>query len=1157
MSKETKSSGFKKDLEYDYNKYINKFGELEGEVNRLLISSATATSPIVVSSVTWRNEHNQESYEETQQRLELEKLRRTEKTKSSHYQSWVDHGLFHRKLTFENGNNFYITTATVETDYDFGDGDFLISYWGTDARRVQSLMKFDIGDESPKNGELLIVGDFTPKKRDLINIRYKNKTGKQEYRSAKRAIENLEDEIPEIKPLIDTENFFRLKFSLAGMGDQSKALYDTNNAIIDGAAGTGKSTIALQKLKYLHETENISQKDMFVIVKNKEAISHFKTLLQDDELKLNDVEIQTVSSLFEILELDLNICKGDITQAIKSSKDLRNRILNDITNINRINLEKHFIHLFSKIGKQRFIDTLNTMLNEINSDKSKKEEVIQIDLDIGRINEDLISDDIEDEIKLELLDELKKLKNRRIQVTGENYKKALEIFETIPEKVSIAIYDEIVKYNYKAVDIEQVKTLSWIRKYINFYLEQERADKQLAETLEEIQLLRSLDEYNEELSGVQVELLRVMEELNFNSESDVLKKEFKTLKNKEKKIKSDIRKHTLLPAKQSRLENRLTKIFAVDQRDKRVYEKVLTAIYMTDQYITSVYLKEYSKAQSYLIRYYLLDMTKPFDTFIIDEAQDYSVVELELLRLQAKRVVLTGDILQNIQDNDLETWEDIINLDDVFGVENKAGDIDLNIFNLKHNFRQTYQLANASFNFRQLLLEGGIEDIEKEYYTSEKEFYGVPYSLPLLKYMPTDKKFKQYFDKKIQNIKNTYSSKIPIALIYKDTKEKEKYENILQHLRIGYDAKNLKNIDVILINILEAKGKEFPIVVCNIDEMKDKELYLIMTRAQFELDFITYNNDCSNQKIGQLVKHKWIKTDGIKGFSDFDVETEVAERKIDDLQSLWVGRNETFSKNIIDKLTTNDTKNVERLENQLDDIVVADEKVNDEKLSVDSDIKTTREKIGDHESDVIQTDDEIEIDVIFDEQKYKKSFVEQLLKQEIGANKKEIVFIRKEVDRDSTKIHNEIKSFLYKTYKGYCQSCGFTFRKTSDHQNSFEKFSWDDKRIVKINKNFISSAESLSLCRNCTANIKFGSFEPLFLKKILNIESFQIKSFDEIISILHNIIDVTPPEIFIDHTEFNDMFALEIKLNQKDRNIFFTKEHLIQFIIFLQLEKEI
>ncbi len=271
---------FKYNLNYDYDKYISKLDELEKDLEDLAEKHPIPVSSGVVSSATWHNEHSQESYEDTQQRLALEKKKRELESEKRDLRSWIDHGLFQRKLTFANGNNFYVTTASRKVDYNFGNGDFLISYWGTDAQRVQSLMKFDIGDESPKNGELLLVGDFRPKNRDLVDIRYKNKKGKQEYKSAKKTIDNLEDETPEEKPLIDTEKFFRLKFNLAGIGDQSKALYDTNNAIIDGAAGTGKSTIALQKLKYLHETENVSQANMAVIVKNKEAISYYDKAIE-------------------------------------------------------------------------------------------------------------------------------------------------------------------------------------------------------------------------------------------------------------------------------------------------------------------------------------------------------------------------------------------------------------------------------------------------------------------------------------------------------------------------------------------------------------------------------------------------------------------------------------------------------------------------------------------------------------------------------------------------------------------------------------------------------------------------------------------------------------------------------------------------------------
>lgn len=45
-------------------------------------------------------------------------------------------------------------------------------------------------------------------------------------------------------------------------------------------------------------------------------------------------------------------------------------------------------------------------------------------------------------------------------------------------------------------------------------------------------------------------------------------------------------------------------------------------------------------------------------------------------------------------------------------------------------------------------------------------------------------------------------------------------------------------------------------------------------------------------------------------------------------------------------------------------------------------------------------------------------------------------------------------------------------------------------------------------------------------------------------------------DIFKEHIDFDEIFALEIELNKKNRNLYFTKEHLIQFITFLQLEEK-
>jgi len=181
----------------------------------------------------------------------------------------------HRRLTFKNSEEyFYVTTDSINREnYQFGK-DYLLSYWGTDKGRVEALLKFEIGDESPANGELICYGDFEPSGEDLKNIRYKCIHGKHEFKSAKYTLENCGE--TDTEELINIDKFFRLKFKLADIGEQSKALFDMNNSIIDGSAGTGKSTIALQKLKYLEFNKKVPQEKMRIIVKNKQVISHFK-----------------------------------------------------------------------------------------------------------------------------------------------------------------------------------------------------------------------------------------------------------------------------------------------------------------------------------------------------------------------------------------------------------------------------------------------------------------------------------------------------------------------------------------------------------------------------------------------------------------------------------------------------------------------------------------------------------------------------------------------------------------------------------------------------------------------------------------------------------------------------------------------------------------
>lgn len=142
----------------------------------------------------------------------------------------------------------------------------------------------------------------------------------------------------------------------------------------------------------------------------------------------------------------------------------------------------------------------------------------------------------------------------------------------------------------------------------------------------------------------------------------------------------------------------------------------------------------------------------------------------------------------------------------------------------------------------------------------------------------------------------------------------------------------------------------------------------------------------------------------------------------------------------------------------------------------------------------------------------------------------------------------ETKEFFRRRdqYAGCCQICGFTFR-TKTGQNYCERFTWTDGRKSKRIASVIIPGNSLCLCGRCNSIIQGGGdFKAKFLEGFDDIETL-----DEFILLFdgQEIADV--PEIFKDHIDFDDMFTLPIKLNNKSENIYFTDEHITQFFAFL------
>jgi hypothetical protein len=109
--------------------------------------------------------------------------------------------------------------------------------------------------------------------------------------------------------------------------------------------------------------------------------------------------------------------------------------------------------------------------------------------------------------------------------------------------------------------------------------------------------------------------------------------------------------------------------------------------------------------------------------------------------------------------------------------------------------------------------------------------------------------------------------------------------------------------------------------------------------------------------------------------------------------------------------------------------------------------------------------------------------------------------------------------------------------------------------VVKSKSYLVSSVDSLCLCRNCSANIKFGAFNPLFVDKVHRLTNFKDKNLDEIKEFISNKVDRKDVvERFEEYYDWDDLYTLEITMNDEPKNIYITNGHLIQFIAYLQLE---
>lgn len=199
--------------------------------------------------------------------------------------------------------------------------------------------------------------------------------------------------------------------------------------------------------------------------------------------------------------------------------------------------------------------------------------------------------------------------------------------------------------------------------------------------------------------------------------------------------------------------------------------------------------------------------------------------------------------------------------------------------------------------------------------------------------------------------------------------------------------------------------------------------------------------------------------------------------------------------------------------------------------------------------------------------KNKQEYQNQYIRERKEKIKKVLNQSKKISKREREKISNNIinykigeeetKDFFRRKdqYLGQCQICGFTFR-TKNGTNYCERFTWTDYKRVRVKANFIDAGNSLCLCAKCHSIIKGGGdFEATFLTDDI-MEMLQVLKddydFDTFIEDINSDKPLSPPDCFKEHIDFEDMYFVDIRLNNKDERIYFTEEHLLMFFEFLK-----
>jgi DNA helicase-2/ATP-dependent DNA helicase PcrA len=300
-------------------------------------------------------------------------------------------------------------------------------------------------------GELLLKRQYQIEKQKLIDYQDVDTVSNDEI----------------LKPYLSVSADTRLKNIVSTIqSEQNKIIrYPLKNLIIQGVAGSGKTTVALHRIAYLvyNNKEIIKPKDYMVIGPNKFFVKYISKILPDldvngvDECTLEEILEKYTKEKYKINNHLDKIIEYDKSSELKTSLKMKNIIDNymDKVKIYPEKIEIEGIEIISNNEIKRIIKEINEKIYK--SIKQKQDRIyLLLDKYIKENKQKIVNKLIEENINNKTLQELKKshtkfIKNNipKIKTTKEYHKQILIENNMYKDELEIEDVPSLLYIKYK------------------------------------------------------------------------------------------------------------------------------------------------------------------------------------------------------------------------------------------------------------------------------------------------------------------------------------------------------------------------------------------------------------------------------------------------------------------------------------------------------------------------------------------------------------------------------------------------------------------------------------------------------------------------------------------------------------------------------------